>query len=660
MVAVIAFTFMLVALCLFGAAGKFEYGRMRIPLTVITSFFVMIGLLAFRVEIKKWLASHQRTYRICFLASIPVISFFLIELPYNKELFDISLFYIILNICIIVLLFLIVFFAAQRTRGSIIGFLALCFIVGLANHFVVSFKGAPVQPIDLFSLNTVAAVAQDYSYSINSQIAASYSLFAFAVLLVTFLEKTPFEKKGILKNILVAMICLVVFGAWFSITEIEDRFNIDISSWSPAHSYSSQGFLACSLSVIQGLEVRMPEGYSQQATSEILFTHRVETSKVASNKNTVPGISSDEKPSVVVVMNESFADLSLYQTIAENYEGPLYYNSISDCSQKGTAYASVQGGGTCNSEFEFLTGSTMGLISGGVYPFAAYDFDKVDSLVSFFGDYGYRTLAIHPQSKENWRRDIVYHQLGFDEFIHQHSFENQHRFRGHISDLETYKMILKKLEESNNPQFIFNITMQNHGGYVPSWLPEEMQISFPFNNEIDPELSEYLVSIGQSDEDLRYLIEGLEGLDKKVILCFFGDHQPGFIGRISEHEFGKRAPEFTLEEAQVRFAVPYMIWKNYDDEDARSASGEPKPFLEEKGEESSLNYLGVMLLEETGLPLSSRQLFLSHIRREMPAINVAGYMDKDYKWHRFGEENELNSVLQDYSYVQYQNLFDGI
>ncbi len=85
-------------------------------------------------------------------------------------------------------------------------------------------------------------------------------------------------------------------------------------------------------------------------------------------------------------------------------------------SSRATRPSSALGGGTCNSEFEFLTGSSMGHLGGGVYPYVLYDLDGTESLVSYFDALGYATHAIHPAESTNWRRDRVYDQLGFDAF----------------------------------------------------------------------------------------------------------------------------------------------------------------------------------------------------------------------------------------------------
>ena len=82
----------------------------------------------------------------------------------------------------------------------------------------------------------------------------------------------------------------------------------------------------------------------------------------------------------------------------------------------------MRGGGTCNSEFEYLTGTTLGSLGGGVYPYMFYDLENVESLPKYFSSLGYDTTAVHPAAASNWRREVVvYRQLGFDDFLSEAS-----------------------------------------------------------------------------------------------------------------------------------------------------------------------------------------------------------------------------------------------
>ena len=362
---------------------------------------------------------------------------------------------------------------------------------------------------------------------------------------------------------------------------------------------------------------------------------------------------------MIAVMNETFADLSRYPGLAGTDARPAHYYEIAEeALEAGDAYVSALGGGTCNSEFEFLTGSTMGHLGGGVYPYVLYDLDGAESLVSYFDALGYATHAVHPAENTNWRRDRVYDQLGFDEFSDQAAFEDADTLRGLTTDRATYDYVLDLLEADEHPQFVFDVTLQNHGGYDVGGLADELAVSVPLDDgSTSSELDEYASVIRQADRDLAYLVDRLNALDRPVVLCFFGDHQPGFSDWLFEATHGATADDLGLEAVQERYTVPYLIWAN----DAARAQG-AHASGNGGSERTSLNYLGSKLVEAAGLPTTGYQRFLLAVREAIPAINLNGFLTADGAWHGFDDEGaeagDALEALRAYATVQYDNLFN--
>ena len=51
--------------------------------------------------------------------------------------------------------------------------------------------------------------------------------------------------------------------------------------------------------------------------------------------------------------------------------------------------------------------------------------------------------------------------------------------------------------------------------------------------------------------------------------------------------------------------------------------------------------------------------FLDELRNEIPIITGNGYMDKTGKYHDFGEETEYSKLIENYHYLQFNNMFDN-
>lgn len=235
----------------------------------------------------------------------------------------------------------------------------------------------------------------------------------------------------------------------------------------------------------------------------------------------------DVRPTIIAIMNETYSDISTYPQLAESYGGPIPFSTYEGTIATGDVYVSAMGGGTCNSEFEFLTGSSMGLLGPGVYPYMLYNLEGVDSMVSYLKSIGYATSAIHPADAQNWRRDRVYEQLGFDEFFDITSFDGADYFRNMVSDGATYDKILQIMDEGEGPQFIFDVTIANHGGYDTGTIAEEDMMHIDMNGEESAEVNEYVTAIARADADLAAFLAKLAQREEPIVVVLFGDHQPG-------------------------------------------------------------------------------------------------------------------------------------
>ena len=63
-------------------------------------------------------------------------------------------------------------------------------------------------------------------------------------------------------------------------------------------------------------------------------------------------------------MNESFSDLDIGGTTIAEGMTP-YFNSLEN-TIRGNLYVSVRGGGTCNTEYETLTGNSTAFFQAGL------------------------------------------------------------------------------------------------------------------------------------------------------------------------------------------------------------------------------------------------------------------------------------------------------
>ena len=326
-------------------------------------------------------------------------------------------------------------------------------------------------------------------------------------------------------------------------------------------------------------------------------------------------------------------------------------NAIAGAAVLACIVSNVTGGGTTNTEFEFLTGCSMANFGPGVYPYTVYDLSRAEGLPRQFSALGYATTAMHPQIGTNWNRVNAFSDLGFDRFLTIEDFEGSDTLRGHVTDRATYDKVLDVLASGSGPQFIFDVTMQNHSGYDTGLLGEEDTTHLSIDGADDPLVDEYVSLIRHSDEDLEYFIERLRELDRPVVLVFFGDHQPYLTQGYNDLWY---PGEDAAEHARRVYQTDYVVWANYDIAGCDQVS---------EVDDVSASFLASEVAQLIGAPLTSFQKAHIELRRALPEISAACYEDAAGGWFLPNVDCGIDATDQaraDFATMQFYDLFrDG-
>lgn len=562
------------------------------------------------------------------------------------------------------------FFLFQRRCGGAVVLAVALYVLGLAEYFVILFKSMPISPGDLTALSTAAAVAgTGFTYTITSFCMLSLAFTVIAIQICTLAAQVAPKRqkgswRGLVLNLLIAIVCLGGIAAHTTLLDYYHTLYIQVYSWRPLESYYRQGFLPSFISGAQTIKPSKPEDYTVSGAKKLIS----EYAKEYDDNNQTGGSSAtrleatkqfdEEKPTVIAVMNETFSDLSIYQNMHADYQGPTYFKSIDDCLSRGRLYVSAYGGGTANTEFEFLTGNSMAYLGSGVYPYTTYDLTDTENLAAQFKSLGYYTTAMHPNHGTNWNRENVYKDFGFDQFLTINDFQNAETLRGMVTDKATYDKILELLDTNSNPQFIFDVTMQNHSGYDTGLIPYDKQMSLNIDGEFNSNVNEYVSLIQQSDEALKYFLNKLSKLDRKVVVVFWGDHQPFFPDTYNDRWFTN---EDDATHQERLWQTSYIIWANYDVAGNSQTSHE---------EDLSSNYLSSELMKLIGAPLTDYQKAHLTLRQSLPALNSVGYEDSQDRWLLSSSKSDeayngtiaaaCEKARSDYHAMQYYMMFgDG-
>ena len=357
------------------------------------------------------------------------------------------------------------------------------------------------------------------------------------------------------------------------------------------------------------------------------------------------GKTQQKTPHIIAIMSEAYSDLSLLGNLSTNQPVAPFISSLQENTVSGYALASVYGGNTSNSEYEFLTGNSMAWMSQNTVPYQQYIRTSSYSIVSYLKqNYGYRCVAMHPYLASGWNRPAVYQHFGFDQSMFMEDFPQQDYVRSFISDREMYETVIDVFEkQKSQPLFLFGITMQNHGSYNNTGFETAVTLS-GYEKEY-PDVNQYLSLIHETDKATEALISYFQQVEEDVVIVFFGDHQP----KLNEDFYREMdsSSSNSLEDIQKRFAVPFFVWANYDID-------------EQYVECTSLNYLSNYMYQVAGIPLPPYNQFLADMEKKIPAVNANGYYSvtaQGYLPLSQATEEEQQWLAQ-YEKLQYNCLFD--
>lgn len=523
--------------------------------------------------------------------------------------------------------------------ACIVSYVFLMLLAGV-NYYVFLFRGNEFIFSDIRSIQTGLSVAGNYSFTLDEREVYVIYLSVLYVLLMMHI-KAELTQKWIRPVICVSLsvlaVCYVGSETKETVTE----------TWEQKGSYRNGYLLNFALS-IRDFFVAEPEGYSAEAVEAIeQLYENGDASGDADDAWPVDGLQEDEKPTVIVIMSESYADLRKVGKFSGNIDVTPFYDSLTENTLKGYALSSVFGAKTSNSEWEFLTGNSMAFLPSGSVIYQQYISEEPYSLVSEMKDEGYTCVAMHPYYETGWSRNRVYPNMGFDEMFFIEDFDQTQILREYVTDQEFYETIIERFEKkaSNEELFVMGISMQNHGGYKDSYdnFTEEVRV-LGYNYS---DANQYASLLHESDKALEYLITYFEAVEEPVEILFFGDHLPSLDTNYYKTLNGKGLSGLDLTELQALYTVPFFIWTNYDTP-------------EETVEISSLNYLSTLALQRAGIELPAYNDFLADMMEVIPAINARGYYsaaDECYKYFEdaTGEEEEW---LKKYEILQYNSMFD--
>lgn len=633
-------------------------GRRRLIIVLLVGVFCFCLLMADRVHLLPALAvgalasliasmlfrKDKKGLSVLLWCLGPPVSFLAVEImignvtpfPFSSALYAPD--EILLNLVWYYLFAWVLFLICGRRKLSSVLSAAFFLVLGLTDSYFFAFRGRVLFPSDLVGIRTAMNVVGEYDFTPSaSQVIGTLLIAAYIAATVLLPRSRGRETPKWYVSLSSAALC-AGYIAFFFCTPFLKWTGFEGKLWTSLWNTRENGVVLNLTVNLRFSSIEKPEDYGEQ-----LERLRTEYRSDEADAETV-------RPHIIAVMNEALCDLS---ALGVETDAPClpFMDSLSENTVKGRAYVSVLGGHTANSEFEFLTGNSVSFLPVGTVAFQMFTRDGDYSLPGQLKELGYYNIAMHPYYASGWNRVAVYERYRFDEMHFIEDFEGVEDIRSYCSDRSDYENVIRAYEahlageNADRPLFLFNVTMQNHGGYSPDWRGLQKTVGLAGDAAGKYEDADLYLSLArESDSAFRELIGYFRDREEPVVVVMFGDHEPRLSESFYTDVFGKGIGEMSREESVCLYEVPYVIWANYD--------------IPEREENFSLNYLSAVLCETLGLPLTGYQKFLCEAKRALPVVTRNFYADLSGRYTGLHTEltEEAQRVLASYRALQYNGL----
>ena len=418
------------------------------------------------------------------------------------------------------------------------------------NFYTLQLRGEPFLPWDLTQVKEAAGVAAAAGLKVQPSMVWAGGVLLALTVLSHFLYRRrgrpalPVRLVSIAASL--AALLALVFGVFLQPT-VTQSFGIYPDAWMQDRYYRWYGVITGFMTNLTNLEIDEPEGYSEEAVNALL-----DETEAAGAIRTGPNFPDsyaartdpaaiEKEPTIIYVMDESYWDVSELEQYGVTFDTDVSPNlhALQQTSAYGKVYSPSFGGGTCDVEFEALTGHSVGFLPSGCKPYQQHVTRPMFALPSYLKDRGYQTAAVHCYYAKYWSRNTAYPNLGFDDFVSLEDMRGVEKVRGYywkgglVTDASMGEQIIGEYERlkaaSDAPVFLHAVTMQNHTNYNAANYPDDQRVhvtSAPAGLKASTvgALEDFATGVRDADALLGQLVSYFSQVDEPVILVFWGDH----------------------------------------------------------------------------------------------------------------------------------------
>lgn len=417
-------------------------------------------------------------------------------------------------------------------------------VLGIINGVLLTTRVTPFTGPDLHLITDAFKIANKYLPMAGVVVVCI--LFGILILLLLLLLIKGPKYQGKLKyryNIPLFLAAVLAFGG---ITQLALEKRV-LSNYfgNIAFAYEDYGYPYCLATTIFNTGISCPRDYSE---SEINRIQRTESN--------LPETKDGDYPNILFLQLESFFDPTLVNYLKISEDPIPFFRQLMKEYSSGYYKVPSVGAGTANTEFESITGMSMHYFGPGEYPYKSILKETTcESAPYVLKNLGYTTHAIHNNEANFYGRRTIFPNLGFDYFISEEYMANENLKNplGWVKDSVLADEIIKCLDFSEGPDYVYTISVQGHGAYPDEPILEDPQITVTGSptEEENNKWEYYVNQIREMDDFVKDLVTKLSEYPEDVVLVMYGDHLPTMGLKVEDVK------------NKYLFQTEYVIWDNF-------------------------------------------------------------------------------------------------
>ena len=418
-------------------------------------------------------------------------------------------------------------------------------LLGVTNSVILANRVTPFTGPDLRLMTDGMAVLNKYLPSWGVVLALIVLGFLALLLLILLIKGPKYKRKIKYRYDLLLVVVGVLAFAGITQFALEKRV---LSNYfgNIAFAYEDYGYPYCLAVTIFDTGISCPRDYSQQ-----------EINRIEKTEDNLPATKEGKHPNIIFIQLESFFDPELVNYLKLSEDPIPNFRKLMKEYTSGYYKVPSVGAGTANTEFESITGMSLHYFGPGEYPYKSILKETTcESAPYVLKNLGYTTHAVHNNEANFYGRRSIFPNLGFDTFTSAEYMteEEDKNPLGWTKDEVLTDEILKCLDSSEGPDYIYTISVQGHGAYPEEELLDDPEITVTgaATEEKNNQWEYYVNQIHEMDDFVKELTDALADYPEDVVLVMYGDHLPTM--------------GLTVEDLNNKylFQTEYVMWDNFD------------------------------------------------------------------------------------------------